>query len=602
MAGTSNGRSVSAVQTRRVRDWLQRLEPLALCVGAALFVTLMGLRAADGTGVPNSDDLVRLVQVRDLLAGQGWFDLTQYRLGLEAGTPMHWSRLVDAPIAGIVAVAGLLTGSQAAGEALARIVWPAVTVVIAMAALMTGVARTAGHVARLPVAVIGGVALWTIGVFAPGSFDHHNIQVTLSLWLLVLLMPGAAPVRAHAFAGFVGVIMLAIGMEVLPYVAVAGAVVSAGFVAGTVAPQQLRAFGAAVAATTALVFVATIGPGHYSADSCDAFSSFHLLAGVGGGLGLVAVSAAMPTILARGAGVLLLALSLLIAVEILFPHCLENPLASLDPKLRVFWLEGVIETRSLADLWAADPFALFGLYGLGATALVASVLTAVAASGEARARAIVFVAFLAMGLAVTAWQQRGFTFSTAFAVLPLGLWIADLRRRRVNPLRLAGAWLVSVNLVWWMAGAQLAAHLSGAPTVQQQAAAASARDYCYTADVYTPLAVEPPGVILGATDLGAPILLYTPHRAVAGPYHRNVDGNLLLIEAMLAPPGEAHEMLLEHGVTHIADCLRSADSADFIKASPTGLQAALRSDGIPRWLTPVAATVGEPMPVYRVGR
>lgn len=45
-----------------------------------------------------NDDAMRLVQVRDLLAGQSWFDVTQYRLGLETGTPMHCSRLIDLPI------------------------------------------------------------------------------------------------------------------------------------------------------------------------------------------------------------------------------------------------------------------------------------------------------------------------------------------------------------------------------------------------------------------------------------------------------------------------------------------------------------------------
>ncbi|TGQ96437.1 GtrA family protein, partial [Mesorhizobium sp. M4B.F.Ca.ET.200.01.1.1] len=47
------------------------------------------------------DNMLRLVEVRDLLAGQGWFDLHQYRMGLEGGFVMHWSRLVDAPIAAI---------------------------------------------------------------------------------------------------------------------------------------------------------------------------------------------------------------------------------------------------------------------------------------------------------------------------------------------------------------------------------------------------------------------------------------------------------------------------------------------------------------------
>ena len=58
---------VTAVAVRRA---------LLLALLGTLFVTMMGLRGSAGTGIPNSDDLVRLVEVRDLLAGQSWFDLT----------------------------------------------------------------------------------------------------------------------------------------------------------------------------------------------------------------------------------------------------------------------------------------------------------------------------------------------------------------------------------------------------------------------------------------------------------------------------------------------------------------------------------------------
>jgi hypothetical protein len=54
---------------------------------------------------PDPDDAMRLIQVRDWLAGQSWFDVTQYRLNPPAGGPMHWSRLVDLPIAAVILIA-----------------------------------------------------------------------------------------------------------------------------------------------------------------------------------------------------------------------------------------------------------------------------------------------------------------------------------------------------------------------------------------------------------------------------------------------------------------------------------------------------------------
>ncbi|MGJ3628423.1 hypothetical protein AB5I41_18450 [Sphingomonas sp. MMS24-JH45] len=52
----------------------------------------------------DTDDNMRMMQVRGLLAGQGWFDLTNYRLNPPAGFNIHWSRLVDLPIAALILI------------------------------------------------------------------------------------------------------------------------------------------------------------------------------------------------------------------------------------------------------------------------------------------------------------------------------------------------------------------------------------------------------------------------------------------------------------------------------------------------------------------
>jgi len=70
-----------------------------LTIGLLLLLNLPGRGDYVGS---DDDDVMRLVEVRDLLAGQSWFDLTQYRLGLDGGTLMHWSRLIDLPIAVLI--------------------------------------------------------------------------------------------------------------------------------------------------------------------------------------------------------------------------------------------------------------------------------------------------------------------------------------------------------------------------------------------------------------------------------------------------------------------------------------------------------------------
>jgi len=50
----------------------------------------------------DTDDNMRLMQVRALLHGQDWYDLRQYRLNPPFGANIHWSHLVDLPIAGLI--------------------------------------------------------------------------------------------------------------------------------------------------------------------------------------------------------------------------------------------------------------------------------------------------------------------------------------------------------------------------------------------------------------------------------------------------------------------------------------------------------------------
>ncbi len=76
---------------------------LIACFAWAMAVTIqlaMQWPAIAALDFSDPDDAMRMAQVRDLLAGQGWWDLHQYRVNpADGGVLMHWSRIVDAPIA-----------------------------------------------------------------------------------------------------------------------------------------------------------------------------------------------------------------------------------------------------------------------------------------------------------------------------------------------------------------------------------------------------------------------------------------------------------------------------------------------------------------------
>src|SRR5688572_8149050 len=91
------------------------------------FTLLVQYWPETGERLRDTDDAMRLVQLRAWLAGQslldGWFDLHEPRLNPPLGHETHWSRLVDAGLAGLYLLFKWFA-SPLAAERLMRAAWP----------------------------------------------------------------------------------------------------------------------------------------------------------------------------------------------------------------------------------------------------------------------------------------------------------------------------------------------------------------------------------------------------------------------------------------------------------------------------------------------
>ena len=183
------------------------------------------INATDYVG-PDPDDAMRLVEVRDYLGGQGWFDLTQYRLGPEGGTLMHWSRLVDWPIAMLISFYGaFLSPHQAEVAALAT--WPLLLVIPLLAAMGLASYRLGGKGGMDIGLILSAVFVAAIARFRPGAIDHHNVQLILAAFIAAMLLDPRARASNFAAAAAAGALAMAIGVETTPLVALSAVVVAA---------------------------------------------------------------------------------------------------------------------------------------------------------------------------------------------------------------------------------------------------------------------------------------------------------------------------------------------------------------------------------------
>lgn len=552
----------------------------------------------NGSGGDN-DSLLRLVEVRDLIAGQGWFDLAQYRMGIDGGFIMHWSRLVDAPIAAIIVIGKAVSGSQAVGEMAAQLAWPLGLFGLALFLLLRLTRTIADEEALLPATVIGGAGLYYTGIFLPGALDHHNVQLVLTLAVMLALTSVARGARPGALAALLSVVMLAVGMETAPFVAAAGGFVAARFILGAAGSRGAAiGFGAVFLAASTAAFVMTVPANDWSSARCDSFSTVHLVLGCVAGSGLVLLATTLRSRRsARLVAILSLGMATALSAAFLFPQCIADPYAALDPDLKRFWLNAVSEAQPAWRVIASDPSLASGYYVTPAIGL------AVLAWLRCRNETAWWVAaiFLAVAVVISVWQVRGARFSVPLATLPLAAWVGQLRRSMPeqgdarSSLKLAGAWLASLSLAW----AALAAGLSNGLAPDGEAGETARASRCEAAADYSQLATLPPTTVLANSNLGAPILAYTHHRALSGPYHRNVDGNLAAIRTMMAGT-EAEALVRASHVGLIAVCRGNDETDALIGWAPAGLLARLVRNERPDWLEQLPDTTGRPLEIYRV--
>ena len=284
---------------------------------------------------------------------------------------------------------------------------------------------------------------------------------------------------------------------------------------------------------------------------------------------------------------------------IYFPQCLSDPYAELGPMLRSYWLDVVGEAQPLWRILAKEPEAAAGQY---ATVLIALVIMGLRLrKGELRRQDLLIAAMLATAFLVSVWQVRGSRFSLPLACLPVAIWVAECRRRSqaepgaMSSLKLAGAWLVSVNLTWIVAALGVWYLLSPAEAEQPTAA-----EKCYKRVDYAELAAMPSDGVLVISNLGAPVLRYTDHRVLAGPYHRNLDGNLAALNAFIGPADKSADIARANGIRLVAFCRGNSETAFLAKRAPDGLMAALLAGKTPGWLEIVPESRGKPLELYRV--
>jgi hypothetical protein len=547
----------------------------------------------------DTDDNLRMMQVRGLLGGQDWFDLRQYRLNPPFGADVHWSRLVDLPRAGLVLGLRPLLGGAAAER------WAvAVAPMLPMLLMLFSVALTTRrlvHPAAYPLALIAFFFAGSAGgMFNPLRIDHHGWQLAF-LALAVAGMSDPKRARGGAVLGLASALSLAVGLELMIYLAVMGSAVVLFWVADAAERERLRAYAVVLGGGTAMAFLLFASYAN-RLPVCDALSPVWLSDALVAGALLFGLSFAVVDDWRRRLLVALAAGLVLAAFHAwMWPHCLQR-LEGVPPDAVDLWLSHVREARPIYKHGWRIALNVATLPAIGAIGWI--LLAAVRRSDLDRFRRTLGAGVPALVAALLLlWQTRAGPSAQAMALTgaaALGaILIAWLWRLKSVPLRYLGT---GVALVICAGGVVPIAFnfIPPKPVTERDRAIGKANRLCASMWGLRPIALQPKGRVMAFVDHGPRLITLTHHDAVTGPYHRNAEQIVDVMRFWRGTAENAHATVKKYRSDYVMSCPMASSSTIFMAEAPTGFYAQLEKGQVPEWLEPVPLPHDSPYRLWRV--
>ncbi len=561
--------------------------------GLAVLMALAGM-AIRGMEPVGPDDIMRMLEVRDMLAGQAWFDVTQYRVDPPTGASMHWSRLVDIPLA---------LGFMLLGEKWAMALVPLLWLLAALFALRAIMQRMGLH----PFAMLAGLATLTfyplvVTQFMPMRIDHHGPQVVLGLWAVALLLRRSNV--AAAIAGVLCAAWIAISLEALPLIAaVAG---TFGLLYWREGDQRLKFMLAGLAIFAPAFSYATRPASEFALPFCDILAPGHMLAFAGAAVVAMVIPLLPAQANPNGRLAALFALPVVCVPLALWSlgTCATNPMAQLDPLVHQYWYSSINEglpiwqqklSTAVTQVWV---LAVLGFGWWTARKHMPEI------AGDVRIRAADVVALIGLLACLYSLLVMRATIFAQLLALPFAAVLLQHYMPRARALEGSLARIAATLACLALVTPAIVSAVAGKFSPSQSAGDAAAANIAATTgempecDVSRLAALEP-GLVFTTLDMGPEVLLRSDHTILAASYHRNDRAMGEVIRAFIAAPGEAREIVMRNNADYLATCALKDDLVLYQSVAEGNLADSLLSGDVPDWLEPVEGFTEGALRVYR---
>jgi hypothetical protein len=539
------------------------------------------------------------MQVRALLHGQGWFDLRQYRMNVPFGANIHWSRLVDLPIAGLILGLRPFLGGPGA-ERWAVGIAPLLPYLLLLFSMALTARRLIDRRAFPFVLLAMFFAASTNGMFEPERIDHHGWQLAL-LALSISAVADPRRARGGAVLGLSTALSLAIGLEMVIYLAILGAAAVLFWVDDAAEGERLRGYAVALGGATALSFLVFASYDNRHA-VCDALSPVWLSDALIGGALMYGLTLLSPADWRKRLGLAVVS-GLIIAGfhAVTWPHCLQR-LEGVSPEVDRLWLSHVKEAR---------PFYRHGwrvatlIMALPATGLIGwALLMWTRREDRELLRRVMGAA--APALAATAllfWQTRTGPASQMMATIgcaALGwFFVPRAWNARNSVVKVLGT-VVAVCVAAGAAVPFLVGFIPEEKATPRGASIGRANALCGSLWGMRPIALQPKGIVFTFVDLGPRLITITHHDAITGPYHRNGEQIADVMKAFRSSTDQAHRLITKYRSNYLLTCPNSSTTTIFMSEAPRGFYGQLERGQVPNWLQRVELPKDSPFKMWRV--
>ncbi len=535
------------------------------------------------------DDQLRMVQIRDFLNGQSWFDWTQYRMNIPDGAPMHWSRLIELPIAILILIFTPIFGQDSA-EMIAGTLIPLIG--LTLTSYMLG--RVALSLWNRQAAIFAVILAWINPAiafqFQPMRIDHHGWQImlsTLALWSL--FWPSKK--NGGTALGAALAIWLHISLEGLPITAAFFILLGWRWIIEKAHGQRLIWTIASFALTTFALYSITQGLPIGAATYCDSISPPYLAAtAAAAAIMLVAINSTpserwMRLLLAAFAGASALALLLYLA-----PQCSGGAFAQLDPLVHDYWYVNVSEGL---PLWHQKLNAILLYAAIPVIAIIILFTLTPKMAYSERSKLYLIAFFLLYAGLLSCFVFRTITVANAFAIPLVAIILSqffDAYRRSPYPAK-------RMRLVITMVATAVSGPLLSAITSfilpsnsnkPQVIANETSIIPCKSAKGLAALnALAEPSNIMAPFNLGTLILLNSQHHIIASSHHRNEAAMRDQIAAMIGKPDDAISIIKKRQIDYIVTCPLTQEWGNYQSKHKDSLADVILQNKPPKWLKAV---------------